>query len=179
MLIAAIFVRLSTNRDTVEILAKWHANSSGLPIKQNMIIALDLIESILVGEEKNALTVMRTAARSEERLVAALKVVHDIEVDPQDLFYAHTIITISLIGKIWEEHVVADLAELLSKQWLNKIKFQAVLEMPRVTVPQIEQACNSSETGKKKIGQILLAAHQAVSLQAPSDILQQFRSWTE
>ena len=28
-----------------------------------------------------------------------------------------------------------------------------------ITVPQIEQACNSSETGKKKIGQILLAVH--------------------
>ena len=179
MLIAAIFVRLSTNRDTAKILAKWRENSSGLPIKQNMIIALNLIESILVGEEKNALTVMRTTAKSEERLVAALNVVHDIEMNPQDLFYAHTIITTSLIGKIWEEQVVIALVELLSKQWLKKIKFRAALKTPMITVPQIEQACNSSEKGKKKIGQILLAAHQAVLLPVPSDILQQFRSWVE
>ena len=179
LLVAALLVQLSTNRDTDEILAKWRANSSELPIKKNMIIALDLIESILVGEEKNALTVMRTTSGSEERLVAALKVAHDIEMDPQSLFYAHTFITIAFIDQDWEECVAADLAELLSKQWLNKIKFQAVLETPRITVPQIEQACNSGETGKKKIGQVLLAAHQAVLLPVPSNILQQFRSWTE
>ena len=180
MLAAALLVQLSTNGDTTEILAIWRANSSGLPIEQNMIIALDLIESILSKDERNAVTVITTQeTKYEERLVAALKIVHNTETDPKNLFYAHTLITTSLIGKTWGEHVVTGLAELLSKQWLKKIKFQAVLEMPRVTVPQIEQACNSSETGKKKIGQILLAAHQAVSLQAPSDILQQFRSWIE
>ena len=180
MLVAALLVQLSTKRDTNEILAIWRANSSGLPIEQNMIIALDLIESILSKDERNALTVIKTQKNKyEERLVAALKIVHNTETDPKNLFYAHTLITTSLIGKTWEEHVVTDLSELLSKQWLKKIKFQAILETPRITVPQIEQACNSSEKGKKKIGQILLAAHQAVSLQAPSDILQQFRSWTE
>ena len=51
--------------------------------------------------------------------------------------------------------------------------------MPMITVPEIEQACKSSETGKKKIGQILLAAHPAVSVRAAPDTLQQFRSWTE
>ncbi len=180
MLVAALLVQLSTKRDTNEILAIWRANSSGLPIEQNMIIALDLIESILSKDERNALTVIKTQKNKyEERLVAALKIVHNTETDPKNLFYAHTLITTSLIVKTWGEHVVTGLAELLSKQWLNKINFQAILEMPRITVPEIEQACNSSETGKKKIGQILLAAHQAVSLQAPSDVLQQFRSWIE
>ena len=179
MLVAALLVQLSANENTTEILAIWRVNSSGLPIEQNMIIALDLIEPLLLGEENQALTVMRTPeAKNEERRVAALKVVHNREIAPQNLFYAHTLIT-SLIGKTWEEHVVIDLAELLSKQWLNKIKFQAVLKTPMITVPQIEQACNSRETGKKKIGQILLAAHQAVSLKVPFDILQQFRSWIE
>ena len=51
--------------------------------------------------------------------------------------------------------------------------------MPMVTVPEIEQACKSSETGKKKIGQILLAAHPAVSARVAPEILQEFRSWTE
>ena len=180
MLVAALLVQLSTNRDKNKILAIWRANSSGLPIEQNMIIALDLIESILSKDERNAVTVITTQeTKYEERFVAALKIVHNTETDPKNLFYAHTLITTFLIGKTWEEHVVTDLAELLSKQWLKKIKFQAVLEMPRITVPQIEQACNSSETGKKKIGQILLAAHQAVSVHLSPDILQQFRSWIE
>ena len=180
ILVAALLVQLSTNGDTAVILDKWRANLSELPIRQNMIIALNLIESILSKDERNAVTVITTQeTKYEERLVAALKIVHNTETDPQNLFYAHTLITTSLIGKTWEEHVVTGLAELLTKQWLNKIKFQTVLKTPMITVPQIEQACNSSETGKKKIGQILLAAQQAVSLPVPSNILQQFRSWIE
>ena len=188
MLVAALLVQLSTSIDTHEILAIWRTNSSELPIKENMIIALDLIESMLFGDKNNALTVMSTPeSKYEKRLAAALKIVHNIETKPENLFYAHTLITTpligqittSLIGQIWEDFVVTDLAELLSAQWLEKIKFRATLKTPMITVPQIEQACSSSETGKKKIGQILLAAHQAVSIKVAPEILQQFRSWIE
>ena len=50
-----------------------------------------------------------------------------------------------------------------------------------LTVPQIEKACKSNETGKKKIGQILLAAHQAVSVKVPlsPEFFRQFRTWAE
>ena len=54
-----------------------------------------------------------------------------------------------------------------------------MLQMPMITVPQIEEACKSGETGKKKIGKILLAARQAVSIGITPGILQQFRSWIE
>ena len=74
---------------------------------------------------------------------------------------------------------MTSLAGLLSAQWLEKIKFRAALKMPIVTVPKIEQACKSSEAGKKKIGQILIAAHPAVSVRVAPDTLQQFRTWTE
>ena len=180
MLVTALLVQLPTGIDTREVLAIWRTNSSELPIKDNMVIALDQIESMLYGDKNNALTVMKTQeAKYEEQFLAALKIVHHIETNPENLFCAHTLITTGLINKIWEDFVATDLAELLSAQWLEKIKFHATLKAPMITVPQIEQACNSSETGKKKIGQILLAARQAISLEVPSDILQQFRSWTE
>ena len=180
ILVTALLVRLPTSIDTRGVLTIWRTNSSELPIKENMIIALDRIESMLLEDKNEALTVMRTQEPiGQKRLVAALKVIHNTQTSPENLFYAHTLITTSLIGSPWEDFVVTDLAELLSAQWLEKIKFRAVLKMPMMTVPQIEQACNSSETGKKKIGQILLAAHQAVSLEVPSKILQQFRSWIE
>ena len=180
ILATALLVQLPTGVDTREILATWRSNSSELPIKENMIIALDLIESMLYGDKNNALTVMKTQeAKYEEQFLAALKIVHHIETNPENLFYAHTLITTGLIKKIWEDLAVTDLAELLSAQWLEKIKLPAVLRTPMITVPQIEQACNSSETGKKKIGQILLAVYQAVSIRVAPEILQQFRSWSE
>ena len=180
VLVAALLVQLQASMDAREILVIWRANLSELPIKENMIIALDLIESILSGDKNNALMVMRTReAKNEKRFVAALKIVHNIETNPENLFYAHTLIATGLIGQIWEGLAVIGLAELLSAQWLEKIKFRATLKAPMITVPQIEQACNSSETGKKKIGQILLAACQAVSVKVAPEILQQFRSWSE
>ena len=180
ILATALLIQLPTSVDMHEILSIWRTNASNLPTKENMIIALDLIESMLSENQNNALTVMKTQeAKYEEQFLAALKIVHHIETSPENLFHAHTLIATGLIGQIWEDLVVTALAELLSAQWLEKIKFRATLKTPMITVPQIEQACNSSETGKKKIGQILLAARQAVSVRVAPEILQQFRSWTE
>ena len=180
MLVASLLVQLPVGRDTRESLAIWRANSSELPIKDNIAIALNLIESMLFGDQDNALTVMRTQdVKAEKRLVAALKIVHNIETSLDDLFFAHTFIATSPIDQTWLDPVMIDLAELLSAQWLEKIKSGVLSQMNRMTVQQIEQACNSCETGKKKIGQILLAAYPVVSLRVPSEILQRFRSWSE
>ena len=180
MLVSALLARLLAGIDTREILAIWRTNSSELPIKDNMVIGLDLIESMLFEDKNNALTVMRKhESKYEERLAAVLKIVHNIETNPEDLFYAHIFITTFLIDRIWLDPVMTDLAELLSAQWLEKIKSGVLSQMNRMTVRQIEQACNNCETGKKKIGQILLAAYPVVSLRIPNGVLQQFRSWSK
>ena len=177
---AALLVRLRESRDIHDILATWRGNSLGLPIRENMIEALNRIELMLFEDDDKVLTVMRTQELEGKKwFVAALMVIHDIESSPEDLFHAHVLITTSLIGSLWKDFVVLDLAELLSAQWLEKIKFQMMLKMPMTTVPDIERACKSSGTGKKKIGQILLAVYQAVSLGVSSEILQLFRSWIQ
>ena len=133
-----------------------------------------------MGGLNPALTVMKTQnAKSEKRLIAALKVIQHKETSPENLFHAQTLIATSLVDQTWLDPVVQDLAELLSTQWLEKIKFRAMLKTPVITVPQIERACNSNETGKKKIGQILLAVLQATSIKVTPETLQQFRSWAD
>ena len=177
----ALLVRLRINLDMHDMLAIWRANSLDLPIKENVIGALDQIESMLRNDKREALTAMKTQEPiGQIRLVAALTVIHNIKTSPEGLFYAHTLIMTSLIGSEWEDLVVLDLAELLSTQWLEKIKLRAMLKTPMITVPEIKRACKGNETGKKKIGKILLAAHQAILLEEVSyDNLKQFRSWTE
>ena len=180
ILVAALLVQLSRDVDMREILVVWRANSSELPIKDNMIIVLDLIELVFFGDQDNALTVMRTEdMKAEKRLVAALKIVHNIETDPENLFFAHTFIVTSSIDQTWLDPVMIDLAKLFSVQWLEKIKSGALSQMNKITVRQIEQACNNSETGKKKIGQILLAAYPVVSLIVSPEVVQQFHGWSE
>ena len=180
ILVTALLVQLRTSTDVQDILVVWRTNSSELPIKENMICALDLIESMLSGNHSNALTVMEAQdAKCEKPLVAALKVIHNVKTSPENLFHAHTLITTSLIGSLWEDPVVPDLAELLSAQWLEKIKSGAMSQMNNIIIRQIEKACNDSGTGKKKIGQILLATYPAVSGSVSSEIFQQFQSWAE
>ena len=180
--IAALVVEMGTNRDEQDILVKWRANSSELPIKEKIYSALDLIAPILSGDYNNALTVMSTPnEKVEKQLAASIKIIYHQETSLEDLLLAHTIISSSFINSPWEDFVVKDLGTLLSAQWLEKIEFRAKLKTPMFTVPQIEKACKSSETGKKKIGQILLAAHQAVSVKVPLSpkFFEQFRTWTE
>ena len=179
---AALVVEMRKNKNGQDILAKWRTNSSELPIKENIYSALDLIAPILLGDYNNALTVMYTLdEKLEKQLVASIKVIYNQETSLEDLLLAHTIISSSFINSPWEDFVVKDLGILLSAQWLEKIEFRAKLKTPMLTVPQIEKACNSSETGKKKIGQILLAVHQAVSVKVPLSpkFFEQFRTWTE
>ena len=180
--IAALIVLLRTDRDTQEILTIWRTNSSELPIKVNIYSALDLIESILLGDYNDALTVMYTPNEKVEKLLAAsIRVIHNAEGSLEDLLFAHTYISSSFIASPWEDLVVNDLAVHLSSKWLEKIEFRAKMKTPTLTVPQIEKACKSSETGKKKIGQILLAVHNAVSVKVSlsPEFFHRFRSWTE
>ncbi len=175
MLVASLLVQMSTNVDMSKFLVIWRTNSSELPIKENIFTALDLIESTLLEDQNYALTVMKTPdTKVEKRLTAALKVVQNKETSPGDLLYAHTFITTSFIGKTCERFVVTDLAELLSAQWLEKI-----MEIPIRAVSQVEQACKSNKTGKKKIGRILLAASESVSFKVAPGDLQQFRIWAD
>ena len=180
--IAALIVLMRTNRDEQDILAKWRTNSSELPIKENIYSALDLIEPILLEDYNDALTVMYTPEEKiEKQLAASVRAIRNQGTSLEDFLFAHTIISSSFINSPWEDFVVKDLGILLSVQWLQKIEFRAKLKTPMLTVPQIEKACKSSETGKKKIGQILLAVHQAVSTKVPLSpkFFEQFRSWTE
>ena len=180
--VAALIALMRTNRGEQDILAKWRTNASELPIKENIYTALGLIEPIFLGDYNNALTVMYTPDKKiEKQLAASVRVIYNQGTSLEDLLFAHTIISSSFINSPWEDFVVKDLGVLLSVQWLQKIEFRAKLKTPMLTVPQIEKACKSSETGKKKIGQILLAAHQAVSVKVPLSpkFFEQFRTWTE
>ncbi len=180
--IAALIVNMRTNGVVQDIFAIWRENSAELPIKEKIYSALNLIEPILLGDYNEALTVMYTQNEKVEKLLAAsLRVMHNVKASLEDLLFAHTYMASSFINSPWEDFVGKDLAELLSVQWLEKITFRAKLKTPFLTAPQIEQACKNSETGKNKIGQILIAVHQAVSVKVPlsPEFFQQFRTWTK
>ena len=173
MLVAALLVQLPIGIDMYETLTIWRANSSELPIKENMTNALDLIEEMLSEDENNALTVMKTLeAKYEKRVIAALKIICNIKTRPENLWHAHILITSAFINATWLDPLVPVLAEFLSAQWVEKTR-----EIPIKAVSAVEQACNSNETGRRKIGQILLAVSQGFEPGVPSVLFQKFRNW--
>ena len=178
--LSALLTQLSTNRDLHEILSVWRTNSLEFPIKENIFIALDLIESMLLGDYNQALTVMKTEnTKREKQLAASLKVIVNKETSLKNLFYAHTFIASSLFDHTWLEPVTIDFGNLLSLQWLKRIKTGEMSLMNINIIQQIEQACNSSDAGKKKIGRILLAAYPVVTTMIDPSTLQKFQTWTE
>ena len=178
--ISALLTQLSTNRDLHEILSVWRTNSLELPIKENIFIALDLIEPILIGDHNQAVTVMKTKNTiGEKRLAASLKIVENKETSLENLFYAHTFIASSLFDHTWLDPVAIDFGKLLSLQWLKKIKTGEMSLMNTNMIQQIEQACKNSEAGKQKIGRILLAAYPVVTTMIDPRTLQKFQAWTE
>ncbi len=179
ILVSGLLSLLAANRDWHEMLSVWRTNSFELPIKDNIYIVLDLIESILLGDYNQALTAMKTENKErEKRVIASLKVIMNKETSLENLFYAHTHIASSLFNHTWLEPVAGEFGKLISDQWLEKIKTGEMSLINKNIVQQIERACNSSETGKKKIGQILLAAYLVVTTMIDPQTLQKFRAWT-
>ena len=180
--IAAIMVLIKTNINIRVMLNTWRVNSSELPIRNHIHTTLDQIESILFGDYDKSLAIMNTYDEVDhKKLAASLKIMFHNGVSLEDLLLAHTYISSTLMDSPWKELIEKDLAVQLSSKWLEKVKFRAKLKSPNLTVPQIERVCNSSDTGRKKIGQILLAVHQAVSVKVAlsPEFFDHFRAWTE
>ena len=180
LFVSALLIPISIGEDTREIIAIWRKNSSEPPVKNNVLSALNLVESMLSRNQNSALTSMtKQDVKYEERLAAAIKIVDCVKTSTERLFRAHTFIATALIDQTWVDSVVTNLAELLSKQWLERINSGAMSQMNNIIIRQIEQACNDSDTGKKKIGKILLSTYPVVSCSVSSEIFQQFRSWAD
>lgn len=136
---------------------------------------INACETIISKEIKDAVAILRNKEEIwENRMIAALRVSMNPDETPDNLFYAHSILLIELHQKFWIKEVDY-FAELISKQWLQKISFPASLITPRLTVPEIQDACTSKATGIRKAAQILLAVSHAVSIELPKDLKIQFR----
>ena len=182
LILGGLMVSSQDKSDTQELLANWCSNSSDIPIKGSLVNVLGDIESIFLCDYDEVLIVMKTQEEKvSKRLAASLSLMFDDKTSLEDLFLAHLFISNCFIDIPWEELVIKDLVIHLSSKWIEKVKFRARLKSPNLTVPQIEKACNSSDTGKKKIGQILLSVYQAVSVKVPlsDEFVQQIRAWTE
>ena len=89
---------------------------------------------------------------------------------PDDLLAAHTFLILALLHSTKLHDISEALAQLLSRQWLQKVRFRSGLLTPRLTVPAIEAACHEPLPSTRKAAKIVLAASEAVRARPPANI---------
>ena len=84
-------------------------------------------------------------------MVATLKVAREEETATvNELFCAHTFLASGLLGGPWSQEVAPYLAKLFTRQWGQRSQLPAAFRAPRMTIPEIQAACRSTENPHAK-----------------------------
>ncbi len=180
-LLMALLALVATEQSAPTQLETWRDAVKKTPLQNRLNTWFDFIENMLSLKKNEAIGIMKDGKESNERrLSAILRILIEEHVQPEALFYAHTLLVYTLLHTLFSTlwiHDIADyLAQMIARQWLNTCQCPALLNMPRITVPAIESACKSEQEGLPKIANILLASSDAVSVRLPQDIVEQLRN---
>ncbi|MCP4353180.1 MAG: TIR domain-containing protein [Desulfobacterales bacterium] len=176
LFVFAITALLGNGRFEFKIFNTWRDSAKMLKSFEVLNGLINACETIMSKEVKDAIAILMNKKESwENRMIAALRVSMNPDETPDNLFYAHSILLIELHQRFWIKEVEDYFADLISNQWLQKISFPASLITPKLTVPEIQNACISETTGIRKAAQILLVVSKAVSIKLPNEIRKQFR----
>ncbi|NLM16175.1 MAG: hypothetical protein GX221_00450 [Candidatus Riflebacteria bacterium] len=106
------------------------------------------------------------------RTLAAIRVSVDNLGVPDYLFGAHLFLFNQLLISPFRLEIKETFDNILRKTWLERTTmFQGAFNCPRVTVPDIQNACNNKFTGLKSSAKILLAVSNALSLRLSDEFI--------
>ena len=175
LFVAALFATIEMNQSIFEIILQWRNCARAVPGNKKFFNWLDLVnERASSNVQDNIKIMMEGSEDRDKRLLASLLVASDSSVHPNHLYYAHvTLIEIFLFfEKAFRPGLANSYSSLIQSQWLEKIKFRAVLKMPQITVPAIENACQSKSKGLQKAAEILIGASNAVTIHTPQILIE-------
>lgn len=132
---------------------------------------LDEIESILALpiSEAGKLYQSRPSNRLRQ-LLSALRLAHDPEASLQGCFGG----CVTLVTDLQLFHGIfltgEALGDLVRRVWRERLKFPAEFSLPRMSVPNLQRACDDNSNGLRLAARILLAAETATSTRLPEDM---------
>lgn len=175
MLLDALIAEISKGSTITSQLEAWR---NSLDTEDTSIREwLDLVREAIRWTWSEAVKGLRDeGAAASFRSVAALRVCLEESAPPDELFYAHLILLTRAPRGLSDVDSAGHLAELISRQWLEKIRVPALLRNPRSTVPAIEAATTAPANGAAKAARILVAASDAVNVLVPAYVAAQLRS---
>jgi hypothetical protein len=180
MMVCAVFALVAQRPISAADLQTWRTAAQAAGVSLGLGAWIDFVEQALVAKTVNAQIAMRTSGLAWTwQVVATLQVSEDPEVSLTDLMTVHGFWVAALFPARSAIHVLRDVEALVVQAWRRAAEQTFRLRNPRITAPALVQACDSPSAGWPKIGEVLLAAANAMPASVPQDMIAAFRRLLE
>jgi hypothetical protein len=179
VMVSGIFALGSRGAITDQIIESWRDAAVEAQLSAMLEPWLDLAMRVFVTRDLSALTVFRDASRGwQDRILASIFIAIDETSRPVELFMVHTFWAAQLTALKISCFPVHDVEHLVTEGWRRLATRPFLLRMPKTTVPEIERACAIDMTGWRKVGEVLMAAANAVPGPVPAHFHEAIRKLT-
>jgi hypothetical protein len=175
-LLAALFAVAARGALTRDILEGWRASAARAGQSPIADPWLAFVAGLFVDNTISADAAVRDSDRGlPYQLAASIRIAVDPGARPGELLSVHHLWTGVLPRNAAARYSAPDMEHLVTHAWLRLARARFLLRTPALTGPALENACASAATGWAKIGEVLLAACDAV----PSSVPRGFREGFE
>ena len=164
----AVFALAARGAITRDVIDGWRARAAlPDPVKS----WLDFVDALFVSQTLDAGTEMQDVSRPWPLwVVASIRYVIDDNVSPARLLMTHDYWARAIPQSDCQTFALSDIELLVTREWVSMCDRPFLLCIPATTVPALRLACSGASRGWRKIGEVLMAACNAVSGSIPVDM---------
>jgi hypothetical protein len=175
-LLNAVFALTARGLIARDHLEHWRARAAAVGLSAKLDQWLDFVDALFVTRSLDAEAAIRTQSIDWlYQAAASVAIGIDNNVTAELLLTAHGYWANVLPKAESGMFVLSDVEQLVTSGWRRMSARPFLLRAPATSVPAVIQACASSSTGWRKIGEVLLAACDAVSARVPSELRARFQ----
>jgi hypothetical protein len=180
LLFTALIRIVSKGRNSAAPFLRWRQNIVEQEhLKRQLVPWVDFIEDSLQSGRHELIRVLKdSSAPSENRLVAALILSADENLDVENRFYANLVLVITEFIRSWKEPIEDDIGSIVVDEWARIAEHERfALRAPSVNAASILTACHNDEVrgGIRKAARVLMIVKNAVRTTVSGDVLEQLR----
>ena len=169
----ALMYAVGNGEDWHELVAAWRESAKKAVTGFDFAGFLKEIEGFFALPISEAGRLYQTKPRSRlQQLLCALRLAYDPESSLQACFAGCVTLVVDdqLFHGIFQTGDA--LAGLVRKIWRERTQFPAEFSIPRISIPEIQRACDDGATGIRLAARILIAAQTATSTRVPEAMWQ-------
>jgi tetratricopeptide (TPR) repeat protein len=167
----AVFALAARGAITKDVIDQWRASAALAGLSPVLESWLDFLDALFVNQRLNASAEMRDASRAWPlQAAASIRYAIDDGASPAGLLMTHDYWANVISQSDCQTFALPDIELLVMRGWLSMCDRPMLLRAPATTVPALRQACSGPSRGWSKIGEVLMAACNAVSGSIPGDM---------